>query len=59
MIPVSTEVSELNLEVILSEDDKTVYVKLTGFDNVDDADKYASYLVEHLPLMLFESEVIH
>ncbi len=59
MIPVNTEICELNLEVILSEDDKTVYVKLTGFDNVADADTYASYLVEHLPLMLFESEVIH
>jgi hypothetical protein len=55
----SADICELDLEVILSEDDKTVYVKLTGFDNVEDADKYASYLVENLPLMLFESEVIH
>ena len=55
----SADICELDLEVILSEDDKTVYVKLTGFENVEDADKYASYLVEHLPLMLFESEVVH
>jgi hypothetical protein len=55
----SADICELDLEVILSEDDKTVYVKLTGFDNVEDADKYASYLVENLPLMLFESEVMH
>lgn len=55
----SADICELDLEVILSEDDKTVYVKLTGFDNVEDADKYASYLVENLPLMLFESEVVH
>jgi hypothetical protein len=55
----SSDICELDLEVILSEDDKTVYVKLTGFDNVEDADKYASYLVENLPLMLFESEVMH
>ncbi len=55
----SNDICELDLEVILSEDDKTVYVKLTGFDNVEDADKYASYLVENLPLMLFESEVMH
>lgn len=60
MTSVSTaDICELDLEVILSEDDKTVYVKLTGFDNVEDADKYASYLVENLPLMLFESEVVH
>ena len=55
----SPEICELDLEVILSEDDKTVYVKLTGFDNVEDADNYASYLVENLPLMLFESKVMH
>lgn len=55
----SSDICELDLEVIVSEDDKTVYVKLTGFDNVEDADKYASYLVENLPLMLFESEVMH
>jgi hypothetical protein len=55
----SADICELDLEVILSEDDKTVYVKLTGFDNVEDADKYASYLVENLPLMFFESEVMH
>jgi hypothetical protein len=56
---ISEEICDLNMEIILSEDDKTVYVKLTGFDNVEDADVYASYLVEHLPLMLFESEVVH
>ncbi len=57
--PTSAEMCELDMEVILSEDDKTVYVKLTGFDNVEDADKYASYLVEHLPLLLFETKVVH
>jgi hypothetical protein len=48
----------LNLEVIVSEDDKTVYVKLTGFDNIESADEYASYLVDKLPLMLFETQVM-
>jgi len=59
MITQPTEISPLDVEVIVSEDDKTVYVKLSGFDNVEDADEYASYLTKNLPLMLFESEVIH
>lgn len=51
--------TELDMEVILAEDEKTVYVKLSGFDNVEDADKYAEYLTKNLPLLLFESDVIH
>ena len=50
---------KLDLHVIVSEDDASVYVKFTGFDNVEEADKYADYLTETLPLMLFESEVKH
>jgi hypothetical protein len=49
----------LNMSVILSEDDKTVYVKFTGFENLEEADSYASYLTDALPLLLFESEVKH
>jgi hypothetical protein len=55
----NTESTQLDLEVIVSEEDATVYVKLTGFDNVESADNYASYLADKLPLMLFESTVIH
>lgn len=49
----------LSVEVIVSEDDSSVYVKLSGFTDVDDADQYANYLVDRLPLMLFESQVVH
>jgi len=55
----SEELTQLDFEVILSEDDKTVYVKLSGFENLADADDYACFLTKALPLMLFESEVIH
>jgi hypothetical protein len=51
--------ANLNMEIILSETDKSVYVKLSGFDTIEDADDYASYLTDHLPLMLFHSEVLH
>jgi len=51
--------TELDMEVIVSEDDNTVYVKLEGFDNIEDADQYAIFLQQNLPLMLFESQVVH
>lgn len=53
------DTTRLDMEVIVSEEDSTVYVKLSGFENVDDADKYAVYLTENLPLLLFQSEVLH
>jgi hypothetical protein len=57
--PSNLEAVQLNLEVIVSEDDKTVYVKFTGFENLEEADTYATYLTDNLPLMLFESEIKH
>lgn len=51
--------TELSMEVIVSEDDATVYVKLTGFEDVESADEYASYLADKLPLLLFETKVVH
>lgn len=51
--------TELDMEVIVSEEDNVVYVKLEGFDNIEDADQYANFLQENLPLMLFESQVVH
>lgn len=53
------DLTKLSMEVIVSEDDTSVYIKLSGFDNLDDADKYADYLTENLPLMLFQTEVVH
>ncbi len=60
MIPnTQEEKTELNMEVIISEEDVAVYVKLTGFDDIESADQYASYLVDKLPLLLFETKVLH
>lgn len=50
--------TELNMEVILSEDDATVYVKLTGFEDLESADEYALFLAEQLPLLLFETKIV-
>ena len=53
------DAQQLDLQVIVSEEDKAVYVKITGFDTIEEADNYADYLTDTLPLMLFESEVKH
>ena len=50
---------KLGLEILVSEEDNSVYVKFTGFYNIEDADNYANMLQETLPLMLFESEIKH
>ena len=36
-----------------------VYVKFSGFEDVEEADEYADMLVESLPLLLFESTRLH
>jgi len=50
---------ELSMEVRLVEEETAVYVKIEGFDNLEDAEEYAEYLAENLPLLLFNSEVRH
>jgi len=55
----SLEPVPLNMEVIVSEEDLAVYVKFTGFDDVDFANEWADRMVDELPLKLFESPVKH
>lgn len=51
--------SELSMQIIVNEKDSSIYVKLEGFDDLDDAEEYAEYLNKNLPLLLFETQVIH
>ena len=53
------DVLQLDLEVIVSEEDNAVYVKFNGFNTIEEADEYATYLQDNLPLLLFESEIKH
>lgn len=48
---------DLDIEVMSTsdEDDLAVYVKFSGFDDVEDAEEYAQFLAETLPLLLFET----
>jgi len=50
---------DVGLEVFVSEEDASIYIKISGFDCYEYAEQYAAYLSTYLPLMLFESDVIH
>lgn len=45
---------DIDIEVRLTEDN-TVMVQFSGFDDDEDAEDYAQFLAETLPLLLFES----
>ena len=48
--------SDIEIEVMSTTDDKPcVYVKFSNFDDVEDAEEYADFLIETLPLLLFET----
>ncbi len=46
---------DLDIEVSLDEADNSVYVRFSGFDDNEDAEEYAEFLANTLPLLLFES----
>lgn len=48
---------DLDITVFSTEEDGevSVFVKFTGFEDGEDADEYAEFLAETLPLLLFET----
>lgn len=48
---------DIDIEVMSTteEDSPAVYVKFSGFDDSEDAEEYAEFLAETLPLLLFET----
>jgi len=46
---------DLDIEVATSSEEPVVYVKFTGFEDMEDAEAYAEFLAETLPLLLFET----
>jgi hypothetical protein len=46
---------DIDIEVVVAEDSTDVYVKFSGFADSEDAEEYAQFLAETLPLLLFES----
>lgn len=49
---------DLDIEVAVSNDEPIVYVKFSGFEEMEDAEEYAEFLAETLPLLLFETTKI-
>ena len=55
-IPPSGVHGAFDIEVFLNDTEDGVYVMLTGFEEPGDAEQYAEWLTETLPLLLFESQ---
>jgi hypothetical protein len=45
---------DIDIEVKLTDDGR-VFVEFSGFDDYEDANEYAEFLAETLPLLLFET----
>jgi hypothetical protein len=56
-IKIETSISrdDIEIEVAASTDEAVVYVKFSGFEELEDAEEYAEFLAETLPLLLFET----
>lgn len=47
---------DIDIEVMTTTDDEpAVYVKFTNFEDAEDAEAYAEFLAQTLPLLLFET----
>jgi hypothetical protein len=46
---------DIDIEVVVGTDSPEVYVKFSGFEDEEDAEEYAQFLAETLPLLLFET----
>jgi len=46
---------DVEIEVVVADDSDDVYVKFSGFEDQEDAEEYAQFLAETLPLLLFET----
>lgn len=46
---------DLDLEVVVDEENTHIYVKFSGFEDLEEAEEYAEFLATTLPLLLFET----
>lgn len=54
-----TEPVDLKYQTYTDEPSKTVYIKFSGFDDVEQMNSFSEYIEEHLPLLLFNSDTKH
>jgi hypothetical protein len=50
---------DIDIEVVVAQDSPDVYVKFSGFEDEEDAEEYAQFLADTLPLLLFETTRIN
>ena len=50
---------DLNYEIYTDDSGLTAYVKFEGFRNTQEVKEFADFMEEHLPLLLFNSDVRH
>jgi hypothetical protein len=46
---------DIEIEVVVDAASNDVFVKFSGFEDDEDAEEYAQFLAETLPLLLFET----
>ncbi len=46
---------DIDIEVATGTEENAVFVKFSGFADEEDAEEYAEFLVNTLPLLLFET----
>jgi len=49
---------DVEIEVSVDEEENAVIVRFAGFEDYEDAEQYAIFLAETLPLLLFETTKI-
>lgn len=50
---------DIDISIAVSDEEPLVFVSFSGFPDVEDAEEYADFLAETLPLLLFESTRLH
>ena len=49
----------VELKVFIDDKSTTVQVEFSGFEDAEDCEKYAEFLSNTLPLLLYETKQIH
>lgn len=51
--------NNIKVEIVANENDQSVNIKMSGFEKFDDVVGYSEFLAAYLPLLLYQSEVVH
>jgi len=49
----------IDIEVRVMADEPVIMVQFSGFEDEEDAEEYAQFLADNLPLLLFETTRMH